>query len=265
MRKEEYYVSVVIAEYNTKIEHFEESIKSILGQSHKYFELIIVDDCGKNDVEKIVKKFNDDRIIVLKNKENQGLAKSLNYGFEKAKYDYVFRMDTDDICFPDRFEKQISFALKHPEYSIIGGNHLLFDNDGEYPKKVLHSGEIHKNDFLFNTPFSHPTLLIKRKDLLESGGYPNFRRGQDYAMEMNMYIHGYKGYVMDEVLIKYRQDQDAYKKKNYKSRLLEYKIRKSYFKKIGLPWYRVFYEVKPLIIGLIPRGLLKKYHERHNK
>lgn len=261
MKKEKEYISVVMSEYNTNPQFLKESILSVLNQTYKYFELIIVDDCGFNDVEEFVKQFNDKRIVVIKNKKNMGLANSLNVGVSKAKYDYILRMDTDDICKLDRFDKQIHFALEHKEYSIIGGKHLLFDEKNEYPKEIKTYGEVKKEQFLFNTPFSHPTLMIKKDDLIKSGGYPNYKRGQDYAMEMNMYLHGYKGYVMKDILIKYRQDEKAYIKKNYKSRILEFKIRKKYFKKLGLPWYRVFYEIKPLIVGLIPLKLLKKYHE----
>ncbi len=261
MKNKKYYVSVLMAEYNTNPKHFKESIQSILDQTHKYFELIIVDDCGKNNVSEFVKQFKDERIVVIKNEKNLGLAQSLNKGLKKAKYDYVIRMDTDDICLKDRFEKQIKFALLHPEYSIIGGKHLIFDENGIYPKKHIKYGEVNKKDFLFNTPFSHPTLMLKKEDILKAGGYPDFKRGQDYAMEMNVYINGYKGYAMKDIVVHYRQDNDAYKKKNYKSRILEYKIRKKYFKKLGLPWYRVFYEIKPLIVGLIPKRMLKKYHE----
>lgn len=255
------YLSVVMAEYNTKETELRESINSILNQTYQFFELIIVDDCGKNNVENIVKSFKDNRIKVIKNEKNIGLAESLNKGIKCAKYNYILRMDTDDICFKDRFEKQIKFALEHPEYSIIGGKHVYFDENGEYESRFIKTGEIIEKDFLYNTPFSHPTLLIKKDDLINLGGYPNYKRGQDYAMEMQMYSKGCKGYIMDEILIKYRQDKDGYKKKNYKSRVLEYKIRKKYFKKLNLPFYRGIFIIKPLIVGLIPLKLLKKYHE----
>lgn len=258
---EEKYVSVLMAEYNTNPEYLDESIESILNQTHKNFELIIIDDCGSNDMKKFVKKYNDKRIKVIKNEKNIGLANSLNKGLKIAKYDYIIRMDTDDICLKDRFEKQIKFAIENPQYSIIGGNHILFDDEREYKNELRVCGEIKKEHFLFNTPFSHPTLILKKDDLIASGGYPNYRRGQDYAMEMQMYVNGFKGYIMEEELIKYRQDTNAYTKKNYRSRVIEYEIRKTFFKKLKLPWYRFIYIIKPLLVGLIPKKNLKKYHE----
>ena len=255
-------VSVLMAEYNTNPEFLIESIKSILSQTYQNFELIIVDDCGKNDLDSICATFKDDRIIVIHNEKNMGLAQSLNKGLEYSNCEYIIRMDTDDICLPNRFEKQIQFVIKNSQYDIVGGKHIIFDNSKEYKTKCKVSGEIKNSDFLYNTPFSHPTLILKRESIIKVGGYPNYRRGQDYAMEMNAFVHGCKGYVMDEFLVKYRQDADAYKKKNYKSRILEYKIRRAYFKKLNLPLIRIIYEIKPLIVGLIPNFLLKRFHER---
>lgn len=257
MKKNLPIASVIMAEYNTEPSYFDQSIKSILGQSFKDFELIIVDDCGNNNVEEMIAKYNDDRILVVKNETNIGLAKSLNKGLKLAKGKYIIRMDTDDICIKERFEKQINFADKHPEYSIIGSKHISFDENGEYSISSF-SGEIYPKHFLKGTPFSHPTLLIRKDDLVKSGGYPDYRRCQDYAMEMQMYSIGYKGFIMNEPLLKYRQDLESFKKRKYKARIGEFKIRKYYFKRLRLPWYRFLYEIKPLIVGLIPASVMRK-------
>ena len=256
MKKNEPILSVIMAEYNTNPIYFDQSIKSILNQTFKDFELIIIDDCSNNDTEKMVSIYNDDRIKIIKNKSNIGLAASLNKGIKIARGKYIIRMDTDDICKNDRFEKQVKFAEKHPCYSIVGTRHISFDENGEYGISPF-SGEIKPINFLSGTPFSHPTLLIRKDDLLLSGCYPNYRKCQDYAMEMQMYKNGYKGYIMEEPLLKYRQDLDSFKKRKYKARIGEFKIRKKYFKELKLPWYRVFFEVKPLIVGLIPARIMR--------
>lgn len=263
--KEENYVSIVMSEYNSDIEQLYLSIESILNQTYKYFELIIVDDCGKNNVSEIVKKFKDDRIRVLKNEKNMGLARSLNRGIMNSKYDYIIRMDTDDIALSDRVKKQVEFANMHPEYSIIGGKYILFDEKKEYGISNNFTGEINKGIFLYGTPFAHPTLLIRKKDLIESGMYPNYRRGQDFAMEMQMYVKGFKGYNMEDILIKYRQDDNSFKKKNCRSRFLEYKIRKKYYKLLNLPLIRIYYQIRPLLICLIPKFILKNREAKKRK
>lgn len=254
-------VSVVMAEYNTDISQFEESILSIINQTYKNFELIIVDDCGKNDVKDMVEKFNDKRIIVLKNKKNSGLATSLNNALKVAKGEYIMRMDTDDIAINNRFELQIKFANSHPEYSLIGSRHTIFDENGEYEISNI-VGEIDKNKFIRGTPFCHPSLLIRKKALIDIGGYPLYNRAQDYAMEMNMYAKGYKGYIMNEVLLKYRQYANSYKKRNLKAKFEETKIRARYFKILKMPLYSYIYILKPLVVAIIPNYVLKKLNKK---
>lgn len=261
-KNEKMKVSIIMAEYNTDLKQLDESIKSIINQTFKDFELIIIDDCGKNDLSTFLDKYKDDRIVLLKNEKNMGLAESLNKGIKCSKSEYIIRMDTDDIALPDRIEKQINFIEEHPEYSIVGGKYILFDENGEKGVRGA-SGEVVKEDFLKNTPFAHPTLLIRKKDIISSGLYPNYYRCQDYAMEMNMYANGYKGFIMDDVLLKYRQDTNGYKKKKFKYRILEYKIRKKYFKLLNFSFIkRIVYQYKPLLIGLIPNTFLKFYHEK---
>lgn len=260
--KEKEFVSIIMAEYNTKETQLLKCIESILSQTYSKFELIIIDDCGKNDLNELLKKYNDSRIKIFKNTENIGLAMSLNKGIKLALYDYIVRMDTDDIMFPDRIEKQLKFALEHKEYSIIGSRYRVFNEKGIIGESNIF-GEISKEQFLFGTPFAHPTLLINKMDLINSGMYPNYRRCQDYAMEMQMYSKGYKGYIIDEVFLEYRQDDDGYKKRKFKTRLLEYKVRKKYFKILNFNIFkRTLYMIKPLIIEMIPLSVQKFYHEK---
>ncbi|MBR3138436.1 glycosyltransferase [Candidatus Saccharibacteria bacterium] len=258
-------VSVVMSEYNTDPFFFHESVRSILGQSYEDFELIIVDDCGNNDIDDLLKLYSDDkRIIVIRNKKNCGLARSLNRGVKKARGKYIIRMDTDDIMMPDRIKKQVEFAEHHPEYAIIGGRYILFDGEKEYGVMGV-PGEKSKEDLLPGTPFAHPTLIIHKDALLKNNGYPSYERCEDYAMELGLYISGYKGYVMNDVLIKYRQDKNGYLKKRYKYRVEGFQMRKKYFRKLGVPRLKwLAYSAKPLFVGLIPKRLLKQYHEKGN-
>ena len=104
-------ISVVMPVYNAE-KYLDEAIKSILVQTCKDFEFIIIND-GSNDKSlEIIEKYNiQDERIVLINRENRGLIASLNEGIEKTKGRYIARMDADDISLPDRFEKQIEFLF----------------------------------------------------------------------------------------------------------------------------------------------------------
>ena len=97
-------VSVIMSEYNTAPQYLRESIESVLNQTFRDFEFIIIDDCGTNDLVKIVESYADPRIKIVRNKQNSGLVASLNTAIEKADGEYLVRMDTDDIAMPNRIE-----------------------------------------------------------------------------------------------------------------------------------------------------------------
>ena len=258
MRKSK-LVTVLMCVYNTPLEQLKLSIESILKQTYRDFDFLIIDDFSQADISKMINNYHDDRIIYLKNEKNLGLALSLNKGIKLINTKYIARMDSDDIAYPDRLEKQIKFALEHDEYAIVSGCANQFNEDGIYGR-IGKFGEKNKKDLIKSTPFIHPTMLIKTDELKKIGGYPNYRRGQDYAMEMDMYSQGLKGYVMDDILIKYRMDSDGYKKKKFKYRIMEFKIRCIYYKKMGVKIIDYIYVFKPLIVGLVPKKFLEIYH-----
>lgn len=253
-------VTVLMSEYNTKEEELRTSIESILNQTYKNFELLIIDDCSNERSTKIIESYNDNRIKLVHNEKNLGLAQSLNRGLEIASGKYIIRMDTDDISYPDRIQKQLEFAEKHPEYSIIAGRANYFNENGIYGTNSK-IGKIEQNDLLFGTPFIHPSMIIRKKDILAVGGYPLYKRCEDYAMVMEMYAKGYKGYVMDTLVIKYRMDDKSYLKKKFKYRIEETRMKIKYFRKLNIKWYQYIYAIKPIIVGLIPSKIIKKYHK----
>ena len=102
-------VSVVMANYNTPEEYLREAIESVLNQTYKNLEFIIVDDAStKNDIE-IIRSYRDKRIVLLQNERNRKTAFSANRGLAKARGAFIARMDSDDICAPYRIEKQVGF------------------------------------------------------------------------------------------------------------------------------------------------------------
>ena len=253
-------VTVLMSEYNTKEEELRTSIESILNQTYKNFELLVIDDCSEKKSTEIIASYNDNRIKLVHNEKNLGLAESLNKGIGLIDTDYFIRMDTDDIAKKDRIEKQMKFVYEHPEYSIVAGNANYFDENGIFKTSKI-VGEKNKEDFIKGTPFIHPTMIIKTKDIKSIGGYPDCRRGQDYAMAMEMYANGYKGYVMEDVLIDYRMNIAGYKKKKFKYRLLEAKIRWQYFNKLKIKKHYYIYCIKPIFVGLVPKKILQNYYK----
>src|SRR6476469_3237877 len=111
-------ISVLMPAYN--VENFiGEAIQSVLDQSLKDFELIIINDGSTDATEKVIRSFSDER-IVLKNQNNAGIAAALNTGLYMAKAEYIVRFDADDICYTHRLVKQYQFMIENPHYVIAG-------------------------------------------------------------------------------------------------------------------------------------------------
>lgn len=178
------YLSVVLSTYNDE-KYIAESIQSILDQTHPYFELIIVNDGSTDSTLQVVKSFSDPRIVII-DKPNTGLPDSLNKGIESAKYDWIARMDGDDVSTPDRFERQVSYIKENS--AVIGGQFISIDEmgnpiSGKVSNKPLTYTEC-KAALLFGlSPLAHPTVLIKKELLIKCGGYDvNFRAAQDMEL-----------------------------------------------------------------------------------
>lgn len=257
-------ISVIMGIYNmaNKKEIMRLAIESILNQTYKNFEFIICDDGSSDETYELLKEFckKDERILLLKNNKNRGLAYSLNNCLKIAKGKYIARMDADDISIKDRFEKQIKFLEKNPEYALVGCNLLYINNKGIWGKRILPEYP-NKKSFLFTSPFAHPTILI-RKDILNLlNGYKVekiTRRLEDYDLFMRLYANNYKGYNIQEFLYQFREDEDAFKRRAYKYRWDEVQVRYRGFKSLGLIPFALPYVIKPLIVGLIPQKILSK-------
>ena len=124
------FISVVMAVYNGE-KYLKEAIDSILSQTYKNFEFIVIDDCSSDNTPIILKSYTDARIQVVRNEQNLRLPTSLNKGFKIARGKYIARMDADDIAMPDRFEKQVKYLEAHQEVAVIGGSFQVFNEFGE--------------------------------------------------------------------------------------------------------------------------------------
>lgn len=254
-------VSVIMGIYNTNNKIMvKKAIDSIINQSFSDFEFIICDDGSSDNTYEIVKEIisNDKRCILIKNNRNMGLAYSLNNCLKIAKGEYIARMDADDISMLDRFEKQVKFLDNNPQYAIVGGNAELFNEEGAYSKRAMKEYPT-KEDLLFGTIFIHPSIMMRKDILLKLNGYRAVKetsRCEDYDLWLRLYAHGYKGYNIQENIYKFREDINAFKRRKYKYRIDEAKVRYKGFKNLKLFPKGYIYVIKPLIVGLIPQNIL---------
>lgn len=255
-------ISVIMGVYNSE-NTIANSIESIINQSYTNFEFIICDDGSTDKTYDILlqyKQLYPDKIILLKNNKNLGLAKTLNICLDLASGSYVARMDSDDISKNNRFEKQIEFAKKNPEFIIIGSNAIKFDEKGVYGE-IIYPERPQRKDFLFNNPFIHPTMLIRYDILKELNGYNESlycTRCEDYDLWLRMYSKGYLGFNMQEFLLNYYEGSQNLKKRKYRYRLCETYVRLLGFKKNKILLRGLPFVIKPLIVGLLPRNIYKR-------
>lgn len=213
--------SVVMAVYNGE-ETLKEAIDSILNQTLKEFEFIIINDASNDKTESIIQSYNDTRIIYIKNDENKFLGPSLNEGIKIAKGKYIVRMDADDICYPNRLELQYEFMQENSSIGIAGSwadifglssGELIYEtNDFEIKKKLLYECHI-----------LHPSIII-RKSLIDNNQLlydPVLQHSEDYDLFVRAFKHT-KFANINRKLIKYRntvtsetRETDSFRNKFY--------------------------------------------------
>ncbi|WP_373472030.1 glycosyltransferase family 2 protein [Carnobacterium alterfunditum] len=253
-------VSVIMGIYNCE-KTLKESLDSLLNQSYKSFEIILCDDGSKDNTLQIAKDYLEkypEKIRLIQNETNKGLAYSLNRCIDISNGEYIARMDADDISYENRLEKQMNYLESHPECALVGSHVFLFNDKGVWGIRKTKSDPL-KKDFLFGSQFVHPTIIIKKAILNQVGNYTVSKatlRAEDYDLFMRLYAAGFRGHNLQEVLLNYREDATAFKRRAYKFRLDEAKVRYNGFKKMKLMPLGLLYVIKPLIVGLIPQRIL---------
>ncbi len=200
-------ISVVMSVYNGA-NYLQESVESILAQTFTNFEFIIINDGSTDNTWEILTKYadQDKRIILIQNKENIGLTKSLNKGIELAHGEYVARQDADDISLPERFEKQV-VLLEHPEIVLVSCNLESINSEGHSTGKLERACDrdlVPWYLLFYNRLAGHSQVVFKRETIRSLGGYcENRRYSQDYELWCRLGKVG-KIAVLPEVLLQQR-------------------------------------------------------------
>lgn len=205
-------VSVIMAAYNSG-KYIEESILSILNQTLKDLELIIVDDCSTDEVPKIIEKYRqlDERIITIRNNINSGIAVSRNNGINRAKADYIAVMDSDDLAFPDKLQVQYDFLKHEPNVGAVASGTQIIDENGIFMKNRIGLTDPDEIKFrlLLKNPFINSSVLFRKKLFEEMGGYSKeFEYSEDYSF-FSFLSEKYKLASIPEILTKYRQNSQS--------------------------------------------------------
>lgn len=195
-------VTVLLPVYNGE-KYLSEAIESILNQTFTNFEFLIINDGSADRTEEIILGYTDPRINYVKNEQNIKLIATLNKGLALAKGKYIVRFDADDIAMPNRIEKQVAFMESNPDIGICGSGvySMIDDRVVIYPE----TDEQIRLRMLMANPFSHPTMIIRREVIEQSGlkFEPQYLHIEDYAFWYHMSQHC-KTHNLPEPLIKYR-------------------------------------------------------------
>lgn len=224
--------SVLMSVYkNDEIEYLKQALSSIYDdQTLKPDQIVIVIDGPiSSELNLVLSDFYEahkDIVTLIPLKKNVGLGEALHYGTAYCKYDYIFRMDSDDICNKFRFEKQVKYLLKHPEVDVLGSNISEFQKSLDEQMLVRVVPE--KNDEIVQlakkrNPMNHVTVCMKKSALEKCGGYESLLLLEDYYLWLKMIARGSNLANLNESLVYVRVGNGFVSKRGSKTRIVGWK------------------------------------------
>lgn len=230
------HVSIVMPVYNSG-QFVAESIRSLLDQTYRDFELIIVDDGSTDDSAEIISGFADQRIRILTNKKNKGIVFSRNKGLAEIHGKYYAPFDSDDIARKDKLEKQIKYLDAHPEIALIGSWATLINELGApYGKnwKLNSQPELIPSIMLFRNYFVHSSVMTRRQAIANTIYEPGFDVVEDYRFCADLaFCHPVA--IFPDYLLKYRiHNESAMRINNQRMVEQDVKIYRYLFDKLGI-------------------------------
>ncbi len=211
--------SVLMSVYNReKPENLKAAMASIADQTVSTDDFVLVcDGLLGRELDEVIgqmeKRFGD-ALNVIRLAENRGLGNALNIGIGSCRHELVARMDSDDISFPDRCERQLAVFEEKPEISIVSGTVLEFQDD---PCRCTGKREVPSRDEEIKkysrrrNPFNHPAVMFRKTHVENAGGYrESYHLFEDYYLWIRMFQNGDKGYNIREPLLYMRADRNMY-------------------------------------------------------
>ena len=251
-----------------------ESLNSLKVQSKPLKELVLVLDGAINDeLQNVVDKFIDDiPVEIVQLEKNRGLSEALNIGLRHCSNDWVVRMDTDDVCYPERLEKLSEFISANPKKDIVGSFAKKIDEDGDIGDVIEVPTSSDKiRELVWTCPMIHPTVCFKKDKILDVGGYDSNAgpRQDDYDLWFRCVKAGLTFSNIPEPLLYYRFTDENIKKNNIKVGYYRFKVGYNGLREVGgspIAYVGIFI---PFIRALLPYPLnvwmykaLEKFHPR---
>jgi glycosyltransferase involved in cell wall biosynthesis len=253
-------VTVLMAVYNGQ-RYLRDAVNSVLSQTFKDFEFIIIDDGSTDECPKLLASYaRADQRIRLITRPNKGLTKSLNEGLQLARGEFVARMDADDVCFPERLERQVMYLRDHPNVCMVGSRVEFIDPDGlainVKPGMMMTHQDIDAALLTKGWPIVHPAVMMRTAAVRAIGGYSEtYLTNQDHDLFLRLAEHG-KLANQQDVLLKYRQHFESISlaKSKLQGDMVEAILREAYVRR-RLP-------MPPGLLDSRPRPMTKLDHHR---
>ncbi len=215
--KYENYSVLMSVYYKENSEYLKQAIESIQAQTFPTDDFVLVCDGPLNqELDSVIKKKQQEMkniLNVVRLKKNAGLGNALNKGIQQCKNELVARMDSDDISYPDRCEKQLTVFNTYPEISVCSGIVEEFATNPKVVESRRVPPETHAEIREFakvRNPFNHPCVMYKKTDVEAVGSYKDFYLLEDYYLWVRMIMAGYQGYNLQEPLLHMRAGTDMY-------------------------------------------------------
>lgn len=264
-------ISVIMGIYNCE-STLSQAVESIINQTYQNWELILCDDGSTDHTYALAQTLatEDERLVVIKNDENCGLNKTLNHCLKYATGEYIARMDGDDICEPERFERQISFLSSQDEFAICSSAMFFFDESGKWGENKVKAKPA-PEDIAKGSPICHAPVMMRKECYDTVHGYTEDKkmlRVEDVNLWFKLYAAGYRCYNISDPLYGMRNDKNASNRRKYRYRLNETYVRILGCKMLKVSWKYYLYALKPLIVGIIPaeiRMLIRKRQWNANR
>jgi glycosyltransferase involved in cell wall biosynthesis len=210
-------VSVLLPVYNAS-HYLKEAVSSILNQTYKNFEFIIINDGSTDGCCDFLNSIDDSRIKLINHAKNKGIIETLNEAIGISEGEFILRMDADDVSYPERIQILLDYMKNNPRVGIAGSYTNLTGNS-LYHTKFLNSDEI-KARLLFDNVYSHPTMIFRKKVFSENGIYYNkkYIHAEDYGLWMEL-MHKTEYGIVPIPLLKYGIHQNQISKIHRKKQM----------------------------------------------
>lgn len=235
-------VSIVMPAYNSSAT-IEDSIESVLHQTFTDWELLIIDDCSEENIEKKVRGFQDKRIHYYRLAKNHGVAHARNVAIKKARGRYLAFLDSDDLWLPEKLEHQIQFMEKN-HYSFTYTWYRQFKESAQKPGRLIKTKTwVSYEKLLHGNDIGCLTVMIDRNQILTV--YMPEERHEDYIAWLNILKEGIKAYSLPQDLARYRMSKKSLSGNKKKSLIWTWKVyRESQnLSLLAASWYMACYIV----------------------